>query len=239
MNQNSLDYICFNELVNSSKLLAQYLATSTSGIINLNLEQIVPAKLANTTQILSAELSVILDNPIIAQSKKTSLAENVSTNVLLVRNLRKESLVIIANYIPIINLSTSNIIGLAESLHVPNAFNLSSVLHQYYKYGKIHCKEENKFFELSEFQKQIIFFFLLKLDSKTIARLMSEDHKKYVSKNLIDKVITKDLLPKFLVCHRNALYDKLYTYGYSNFIPENFISHGLTIRLPNSQIKTI
>lgn len=69
---------------------------------------------------------------------------------------------------------------------------------------------------------------MLNFESQTIAELIAKIENKTISKNAIDQVFTKQLLPKFGVYSRKALYEKLQDLGYDRLIPHNILQDGFT-----------
>ena len=75
----------------------------------------------------------------------------------------------------------------------------------------------------------MVFFFLLNLESSTIAEVLSKIENKRITKNSIDQIFSKQLLPKFGVYSRKALYNKLYDNGYTRIVPQNILNEGILL----------
>lgn len=137
---------------------------------------------------------------------------------------------LVANLSPIINPASDNVVGILGLIHNLEIFNLSSILAQYYKASELAVPSMGKLL-LTEREKQTIFFFLLNLDSKSIAEILSRIENKQISKNSLDQMFNKQLFPKFVVYNRKALYDKLITLGYNRLMPKNILNDGILLEI--------
>ena len=77
----------------------------------------------------------------------------------------------------------------------------------------------------------MIFFFLLNLDSKSIAEILTRIEDKKISENSINNMFTQQLFPKFEVFNRKSLYDKLIECGYSRLLPRNILNEDIIFEI--------
>ena len=161
--------------------------------------------------------------------RQRAIIEKKVIKLLSIRSFAKIGTIIgVVTNSPIINPETQNVVALHVYAHNLDVFNISSLLTNYYKNGTLSIHQPKGPF-LTEREKQVIFFFLLNLESSTIAEVLGKVENKRISKNSIDQIFFKQLLPKFGVYSRKALYDKLNNLGYTRLVPQNILKDGVLL----------
>ena len=136
----------------------------------------------------------------------------------------------VVSWRPIYNPQTKNIIALLCLSHNLEVFNLVDILRRFYKTGNLISPRPINL-QLTEREKQVIFFFLLNLDSKSIAEILTRIEDKKISENSINNMFTQQLFPKFEVFNRKSLYDKLIECGYSRLLPRNILNEDIIFEI--------
>ena len=206
---------------------------STRGIqcsvLDLELNLICTSKWNSVAGLTEDDLKKILRDPKLLVYRRKALDENKIIKLLSVRTLEKRGANIgVITHTPIVNPETKNVVALHVNVNRLDIFNLSILLASYYKNEDLTLREL-KGPVLTEREKQVVFFFLLNLESYTIAEVLSKIENKKITKNSIDQLFFKQLLPKFGVYSRKALYNILNENGYTRFIPQNILNDGLLL----------
>lgn len=201
------------------------------GVVDLDLRPRFISKFNENFGITENERSRILQDPRINTYRRLAISERRIVKLLAVRSFPDSGAkMLVANLSPIINPTTNNIVGILGLIHNLEIFNLSSIIAQYYKSGELSVPTLDNV-TLTEREKQTIFFFLLNLDSKSIAEILSRIEAKRISKNSLDQMFNKQLFPKFGVYNRKALYDKLIALGYNRLMPKNVLNDGILLEI--------
>ena len=138
----------------------------------------------------------------------------------------------IVSNLPLINPATNNVVALLINVHPIEVFNLSNILAKYYNHQLEDLSHPRiNLVNLTERERQVVFFFILNLESQAIADILAKIENKSISKNAIDQIFHKQLLPKFEVYSRKALYDKLLEYDFDRMIPQNILREGLIFEI--------
>lgn len=124
---------------------------------------------------------------------------------------------------PIINPATNNVVGLIYQGFDWSLINFNQQLIKAHQLFKPFNKEKQNLPKLTKREKQIVFFFLAKLNSQEIADILYTIENKHISKSTIDSIFIDRLYAKFEVTNRVALYDKLLQLGYDNLIPQDLL----------------
>lgn len=124
---------------------------------------------------------------------------------------------------PIINPATNNVVGVMYQGFDWSLVNFNQQLikaHQLFKPQNTNTGDLPK---LTKREKQIVFFFLARLNSQEIADILYTIENKHLSKSTIDSIFIDRLYIKFKVTNRQALYDKLLNLGYDRLIPVDLL----------------
>ena len=136
----------------------------------------------------------------------------------------------VVSWRPVYNAETGNIIALLCLAHNLEVFNLVDILRRFYKTGNLISPRPINL-QLTEREKQVIFFFLLNLDSRSIAEILTKIENKKISESSINHMFNQQLFPKFEVFNRKALYDKLIDSGYSRLMPKNILNEDIIFEI--------
>ena len=200
-----------------------------SSVLDLELNPLFISKWSLAAGLMMEEISKLLQDSIFSTYRQKALIEKRVIKLLSVRSFQQLGTIMsIVTHSPVINPATQNVVALHIYAHSLDIFNLSSILANYYKNGELTF-HKLKGPDLTDREKQVVFFFLLNLESNTIAEVLSKIENKRMTKNSIDQIFTKQLLPKFGVYSRKALYDKLYHSGYTRIIPQNILNEGIVL----------
>lgn len=131
---------------------------------------------------------------------------------------------------PIYNPDTKNMIALLCLSHNLEIFNLVDVFRRVYKTGNLISPRPANL-QLTQREQQVIFFFILNLDSNSIAEILTQIEKKTISENSINNMFTQQLFPKFKVFNRKALYNKLIESGFSRMMPNNILDENIVFEI--------
>ncbi|HCY38236.1 MAG: hypothetical protein QG651_517 [Pseudomonadota bacterium] len=138
----------------------------------------------------------------------------------------------IVSNLPLINPATNNVVALLINVHPIEVFNLSNILAKYYNHQLEDLSHPRiNLVNLTERERQVVFFFILNLESQAIAEIIAKIENKSISKNAIDQIFHKQLLPTFGVYSRKELYDKLLEYDFDRMIPQNILREGLIFEI--------
>ena len=232
MNLDSSDQLFIKDYIKALDIVSNNTLIIYCGVLDLNLNSMFSSKWVSQMGVTPTELKKILIEPKINIFRNKSITEQKQVKILIARTLPTGTIIAVATYSPIFNPGTNNLVALHTEVHLLDIFNLSNILARYYKNQDLQIPDLNGP-ELTEREKQVIFFFLLNLESVTIAEILSKIENKSISKNAIDQMFTRQLLPKFGVYSRKALYDKLSDNGYMRLIPHNVLNDGILIEITN------
>ena len=230
MNQDSSDIVFLKDFAQGISIVSNNVLGLYCGVLDLNLNSIFAAKSLADIGVTPLELQKFLLDPKINQYRKKAITEQKIVKILIVRSVNAGTIIAITTYSPIFNPSTRNLVGLYVDVHKLDIFNLSNILSRYYKNGNLEIPSFSGPI-LTEREKQVIFFFLLNLESLTIAEILSKIENKSISKNAVDQMFTRQLLPKFGVYNRRSLYEKLSELGYIRLIPHNVLNEGILVEI--------
>ena len=198
------------------------------GIASLDHQPLYLARLSEEFGVTSEQLFKLFQNPIVDQLFHDVISSKTPKKLLVVRSFTNYlAKIFVASWSPVINPQTQNIVAIMVNAHPLEVCNMSSILARFYKHGdtKIH-EFNNTQLNLTEREKQVIFFFMLNFSSQDIADMIAKIETKSISKNAIDQMFNKQLLPKFGVYSRKALYAKLQDLGYDRLLPHNVLQEG-------------
>lgn len=231
MSQQESDLLFVKSYLDGINIVSNNTKGMHCGVLDLELNSIFASEWVATMGVTPEELKKLLLDPKINQYRKKAINEEKIVKILIARSLPLAGTkVAIAAYSPVFNPQTHNLVALHVSVNLLDVFNLSNILARYYKNGDLDL-HELKGPSLTEREKQVIFFFLLNLESATIAEILSNIENKSISKSAIDQMFTRQLLPKFGVYSRKALYDKLSDNGYTRLIPQNILNEGILVEV--------
>lgn len=167
----------------------------------------------------------ILTDSLVQAVRKRTIEFRENTKLLVITSFGDlKPIMFTLSHSPIINTETSNVVGImiiSSTIDIPN---LASIFAKYYDDKNSAVDYElDKRIQLTEREKQVVFFFLLNLESQTISEILTKIENKRISKNAIDQVFYKQLFPKFEVYNRKALYQKLLELHYNRIIPHNVL----------------
>lgn len=220
-----------SEYVKSVEVVINNSLGYVGGVVDIDLQPRFISRFNESFGITESERNKVLQDHRINIYRRLAISECRVVKLLAVRSfLDSGAKMLVANLSPIINPATNNTVGILGLIHNLEIFNLSSVIAQYYKAGELSVPALGDI-GLTEREKQTIFFFLLNLDSKSIAEILSRIENKQISKNSLDQMFNKQLFPKFGVYNRKALYDKLVTLGYNRLMPKNVLNDGILLEI--------
>lgn len=204
------------------------------GVGSLERKPLYKARIAEEFGVSDAELTKLLRDPRLMALFDAVIASKSPRKFLSVREFPEyPAKIFVVSWAPVINPATGNVVAVHANTHPLEVGNMSSVFARFYKYGdsRIRTHDLPPDSNLTQREKQVVFFFMLNFESQTIAELIAKIENKTISKNAIDQVFTKQLLPKFGVYSRKALYEKLQDLGYDRLIPHNILQDGFTLDL--------
>lgn len=120
---------------------------------------------------------------------------------------------------PIINPLTNEVVGIHINCIDNSVYNLMET----FVNKKLKANNSKKLPHLTKRERQVIFLFLLHLNSEEIAAVIYQLENKRISKSAVDGVFNDQLYIKFGVNSRIALHDKLVSMGYNNIIPSDLL----------------
>lgn len=207
----------------SMKFIFDHIPGLMGGVMSPEFKPLLKSRTSIELGINDEELAKILIKPQIIGYLNKVITSKQTVKILTFKALPNSNIrIFIVNFIPVINPSTDNIVAIWVRPNPIEVFNVSTLLFRYFKYGAIDIPG-SKFnsIHLTKKEKCVIFFFMLNFESQAIADLISKIENKNITKNAIDQIFSKRLLPKFSVFSRKALYEKLHEYGFQRLIPHN------------------
>ena len=231
---NEKDQIFLDQYILYFKLICESTNDSLGGIYGINHEILYKPSFATLIGVDDQEFITNSQKPEMVSLRKKALQERKLTKYLIMGKLLNDlPRFFLLSYAPIINPETKNIVGLYANPKYLEMFNIWVLLSKYYNKEIIEPNRIICNIELTGRETQVIFFFLLNLDSNTIAGIISKIEHKSLSKGAIDQVFQTQLMPKFKVYGRKALKDKLIDLGYHRVIPKNILKDGFAIDITN------
>lgn len=239
MNKNSYSELCqedklfLENYINYFKFIDASTGTCMGGISSLDDMVLYKSKFSDIAEISTKELLEYFKDPKIQELRLKVIDTNKQVKALGARTFESgKTKLFTVTYAPIINPSTNNIVAILVVPGYLETFNTWAIFTRYYTTGttSLHPYNPNEY-ALTEREKQVIFLFLLNLDSNSIAEILSSVGCKNISKSAIDQIFHGQLYPKFSVYSRKALHDKLIDLGYYRVIPRNILNHGFTIEI--------
>jgi hypothetical protein len=225
------DQIFLDEFVDSFKRVFMAVPNFMGGVASINHQPLYLARLSAEFGVSAEELFKLFQSPLVTNLFDEVVSTQQAKKLLVVRSFSNYlAKIFVASWLPVINPQTQNIVAIMVDAHPLEVCNISSILARFYKYGdtKIHSLDTGNL-SLTEREKQVIFFFMLNFSSQDIADLIAKIEAKVMSKNAIDQMFNKQLLPKFGVYSRKALYDKLQDLGYDRLLPHNVLQEGFIL----------
>ncbi len=234
---NRDDQIFLEQYVTYFKLISESTGDLLGGILGLDHKILYKSEFSKRIGASDSEVMEHLKKPEVIALQTKAIEKRILIKYLLMGLMENgKSSFLILSYAPIINPSTNNVVALYSSSKVVETFNIWFILSKYYTKGVAVIDKFEYQIKLTAREKQVVFLFLLNLDSSTIAEIVSKIEGKRISKNAIDQVFTAQLIPKFAVFGRKALYDKLTDLGYYRFIPNNVLHKGFCIEITDYTI---
>jgi hypothetical protein len=226
------DQMFLEQYVAYFKLISESTGDLLGGVLSLECKILYKSAFSKRIGASDNEVIEHLRKPEIMALQAKAIENRVLVKYLLMGQLEsgKPSFLILS-YAPIINPSTNNIVALYGSSKEVETFNIWFILSKYYTKGIAVVDEFEYQIKLTAREKQVVFLFLLNLDSSTIAEIVSKIEGKKISKSAIDQIFTSQLIPKFAVFGRKALYDKLAELGYYRFVPNNILCNEFCIEI--------
>ena len=137
---------------------------------------------------------------------------------------------------PLINPHNNEVIGIVGMIY---EYCWTSLAHKAVsQYSSTSTSGTMNKIKLTKRERQIIFFFMRRLNSQEIAEMIGRFENQALTKNTIDSIIANSIFKKFEVNNRQQLYDKLLKDGYDKLIPTElltgFMQH--SIQLANVNI---
>ena len=229
MSLDLADEIFLKDYISGFQKVSNHTLGIQCSVLDLEFKRITSSDLILGAGLTEEDIAKLQTDLKINTYRQRAITEKKVIKFLSVRSFAKLGTIInIVTNSPIINPETQNVIALHVIVHDLDIFNISSLLARYYKNGDL-AVNQLKGPVLTEREKQVVFFFLLNLESSTIAEVLSKVENKRITKNSIDQIFCKQLLPKFNVYSRKALYDKLYHKGYTRIVPQNILNGGILI----------
>lgn len=226
-----------NQYISYFKLISESTGDFLGGILSLEKEILFKSEFSKYIGISDNEVVEHLHKPDVVALQDKAIEKRSLVKYLLMDTVPNgQSRFLTITYAPIINPKTSNIVALYSSSKLVDSLNIWFILSKYYTKGIAVIDKFEYQIKLTNREKQVVFLFLLNLDSSTIAKIISRIEGKTISKNAIDQVFKSQLIPKFSVFGRKALYDKLIDLGYYRFVPNNILRNGFCIEITDYTI---
>ncbi|MBX9867832.1 MAG: hypothetical protein K2Y14_13045 [Burkholderiales bacterium] len=163
--------------------------------------------------------------------RKKAIEQQRVIKILAVNRLPDVGTMMIAiNWRPIYNPQTRNMVALLCFSHNLEVFNIVDILRRFYQTDNFVSPRPIDL-SLTEREKQVVFFFVLNLDSQEIAAILTKIENKTISKNSINHMFSQQLFPKFGVFNRKSLYNKLIHCGYSRLMPINVLDEKIVFEI--------
>lgn len=180
--QNFLEqYVSYFKLINEST------GSILGGVLNLDHQILYRSEFAK--RFLASEEDVMehIQKPDIAALLDKAIEMRNLVKYLLMFKLRDgSSKFLIVTYAPIINPITNTVVALYCNSRVFDTPNIWFILSKYYNKGIAVIDEFEYQIKLTNREKQVVFLFLLNLDSSTIADIISKiEGKKFLKMQLI------------------------------------------------------
>lgn len=221
-----------NHYVSYFKLISESTGELLGGILSINKEILYKSVFSERIGVSYNELVAHLHKPEVAALQDKAMHNKTTIKYLLMDTAKNgQSLFLVITYAPIINPKTGNIVALYSSSKLVDTLNIWFMLSKHYSKSAALIDKFDYPIKLTNREKQVVFLFLLNLESNTIAEIISKIEGKKISKNAIDQVFKSQLIPKFSVFGRKALYEKLIDLGYYRFIPNNILRDGFCIEI--------
>ncbi len=234
---NQEDQVFFEQYITHFRLISESTGDLLGGILGLNGEIVYQSAFAKRIGVSDRDVIEHLQRPETIALQLKAIEKRMLVKYLFMgSSITSQSRFLILSYAPIINPQTKNIVALYSSSKVVETFNIWFILSKYYTKGIAVIDEFEYPIKLTAREKQVVFLFLLNLDSSTIAEIVSKIEGKRISKNAIDQIFTAQLIPKFAVFGRKALYDKLAELGYYRFVPNNILCNGFCIEITDYMV---
>lgn len=234
---NKDDQIFLEQYISYFKLISESTGDLLGGVLSLDYKILYKSAFSKHIGASDNEVMEHLKKPEIIALQAKAIEKRILVKYLLMGQLENgKSSFLILSYAPIINPNTNNIVALYCGNKVVETLNIWFILSKCYTKGIATMDEFEYQIKLTAREKQVVFLFLLNLDSNTIAEIISKIENKKISKNAIDQVFTAQLIPKFSVFGRKALYEKLTELGYYRFVPNNVLQKGFCIEITDYTI---
>jgi len=229
---NQEDHEFLTQYITCFELISKSTNTLLGGVMALDHKILYRSEFSKSIGASEDEVMEHLQKPEVIALQMKAVETRKSVKYLLMGSLRNgQPRFLIVSYAPIISPKTNNIIALYSNSKLVDTLNIWFVLSKYYAKGIAVLDEFEYQIKLTNREKQVVFLFLLNLDSNTIAEIVSKIECKKISKNTIDQVFSMQLIPKFSVYNRKALYDKLVNLGYYRFVPNNVLRNSFCIEI--------
>lgn len=227
MNKQKKNFLI--DIVDSLKTVVALTKESYIGVKNTSLEHIYisPAllKIFNVTLTDNKKISVFPKYSLEStyQDDQEIIKNKISKNFLIFCQIDESLVPLVFVKTPIFHPDDQAVLGIMYQGFRYDYFNIQQ--HITSLFSSIDNKKESILdIHLSKRQKQVIFFFMLHLDSQEIANQLSKIDHKSIKKSTIDSIFNLQLYPKFHVTSRAALYQKMLKLGYNTAIPRSLIS---------------
>lgn len=220
-----------NKFVQDFKHILMAIPDFMGGIASLDHQPLLLAGLNEEFGVTSEEIFNFFRNQVASNLFNDLIQSKKPKKLLVVRSfINYLPKIFTASWLPIINPATQQVVAIMINVNRLEVCNMSSIFAQFYKYGKTNVQSlDSVNLNLTNREKQVIFFFMLNFSSQDIADLIAKIENKTLSKNSIDQMFTQQLCPKFGVYNRKALYTKLQDLGYDRLIPHNVLQDGFIL----------
>ena len=234
MSINQSDSEFLTHYIKCLDFISQNTSAMLYNVLNITCDTVLYKSIFNEKRgATDQEVQKLLNDSRLKEYRSKAVSSRGNIKLLAIKSFPQSitQIRIISN-LPLINPATNNVVALLVNVHPIEVFNLSSILAKYYNHqleDLIHPRIN--LVNLTERERQVVFFFILHLESQAIADILAKIENKSISKNAIDQIFHKQLLPKFEVYSRKALYDKLLEYGFGRMIPQNILREGLIFEI--------
>ena len=124
---------------------------------------------------------------------------------------------------PLINPNTNNVIGIFCSYEKYYFMSLPLQILRSLEIYNFTYENDIEVYKLTPREKEAIFLFLAGFNSTHIAKVLSKIEGTNISKSTIDSLFRNQLLEKFEVYSRKALFEKLITLGFDRYVPGSIL----------------
>ena len=168
---NEIDKQFLDKCIANFKFLSQATDAFLGEISNLEHDLLFKSKLAEGVEHHAQELFAYLLEPEIILFRNKVIATRKAVKLICTRQFADENTKFFVNtYAPIINPETNNLVAIFETHNHIETFHLCDVFARLYTHGKAKLhKFDPTNIKLTNREHQVIFLFLLNLDSKSIA----------------------------------------------------------------------